>query len=185
MAWKPGLYVAPAVILLAMSPAAAGAAPAPGASPGTCATWVRQASPDPGHGDNNLYGVTATSASNAWAVGEFFVGTSTDALVEHWNGASWQKISSPDKGSGDQLNAVYALSAADAWAVGSYATGTVSRTLVLRWNGSAWKQVTSPSPGTSSQLTAVRARSAGSTWAVGSFSSSGTTPSQALALHCC
>ena len=75
MVGKPGLYVAPALILLAMSPAAASTAPAPGASPGTCTTWARQASPNPGHGDNNLYGVTATSASNAWAVGEFFVGT--------------------------------------------------------------------------------------------------------------
>ena len=118
-------------MLLAMSPAAAGTAPAPGVSPGTCTAWVRQSSPNPGHGDNNLYGVTATSASNAWAVGEFFVGTNTDTLTEHWNGTSWQKISSPGKGSGDQLNAVWALSATDAWAVGSYFNGTVNQTLAI------------------------------------------------------
>ena len=165
MVWKPGFYVAPALILLAMSPAAASSTPASGASPGTCTTWIRQASPNAGNGDNNLYGVTATSASNAWAVGEFFVGTSTDALAEHWNGTSWQKISTQDKGSGDQLNAVWALSAKDAWAVGGYFSGTSGRTLIEHWNGTTWSVVPSPDVGAgSNRLDAIRGTSANDIW---------------------
>jgi hypothetical protein len=147
--------------------------------------WAQVASSN--LGVTYLTGVGAASAASAWAVGYTSNGTAQQTLIEHWNGHRWTRVTSPDPGgrTHDNTLAAVTVTARSAWAVGSYATGTVSRTLVLRWNGSAWKQVTSPSPGTSSQLTAVRARSAGSTWAVGSFSSSGTTPSQALALHCC
>ena len=166
---KLGLYVAPAVLVLAMSPAAASAAPASGSSPGACTKWVHQASPSPGSGDDNLYGVTATSASNAWAVGGFFVGVNTDTLIEHWNGASWKKVPSPDKGEGDELTAVYAPSANNAWAVGNYSNGTAGRNLIEHWNGKKWSVIPSPSVGTGSNgLQAIRGTSASDIWAVGS-----------------
>jgi hypothetical protein len=42
--------------------------------------------PAPGHGEN-LTGVAATSAKNAWVVG--YAGGGGQALIAHWNGVSW------------------------------------------------------------------------------------------------
>ena len=84
--------------------------------------WAIQPSPDAGTGYSDLYGVAATSAANAWAVG----GT----LIEHWNGRRWIVQPSPSVGvSANSLNSVAAVSASSAWAVGSYRG--ISRTLVL------------------------------------------------------
>ena len=108
---------------------------------------------------NQLDGVAATSASNAWVVGCTHCFTSKGkALIEHWNGTAWKQVPSPAP-AGSVLDGVAASSASDAWAVGS--TGT--KTLILRWNGTAWKQV--PSPGGS--LSGVAATSASNAWAVG------------------
>ncbi len=59
------------------------------------ATWKTQKSPNPAPGDsdeNVLNGVTATSATNAWAVGWSYVSGSgcRKPLIEHWNGSSWK-----------------------------------------------------------------------------------------------
>lgn len=185
MVRKVGMYIAPALMVLAIAPAGVSAAPAAaapaaaaaaahaaaasgGASPGTCRTWVHTVSPNTGDGDNNLYGVGATSARNAWAVGEYFVGVNTSTLAEHWNGKSWRLATSANKGTGDELKAVYAASATDVWAVGSYYNGTAGRTLIEHWNGKSWSVVPSPNLGAlSNELTAVRGTSASNIWAVG------------------
>jgi hypothetical protein len=54
-------------------------------------TWTVQPSPDPAGpaGDNELTAVTATSPSNAWAVGYHAEGTTDVPLIEHWDGAAW------------------------------------------------------------------------------------------------
>jgi hypothetical protein len=54
-------------------------------------TWFRVASPSPG-AHPGLLAVTATSAANAWAVGDY----STPAgqprtLILHWNGTNWSR----------------------------------------------------------------------------------------------
>jgi hypothetical protein len=36
-----------------------------------------------------LYGVAATSASNAWAVGDTGTGNGHKTLIMHWNGKAW------------------------------------------------------------------------------------------------
>jgi hypothetical protein len=92
-------------------------------------------------------------------------------LIEHWNGAAWQVVDSPNPGTMENvLNGVRALSSSNIWAVGSYATGVSERTLVEHWNGRTWKQVISPSPGIKNQLAAVRSVSASNAWAVGTSS---------------
>ena len=169
---KLGMYAAPALIMLVMlatSPAGATtAAASAGAAPGTCRSWVHQTSPNTGSGDNNLFGVGATSARNAWAVGEDFVGVNTTTLIEHWNGKSWRVFTSPNKGTGDALGAVYAVSASDVWAAGSYYNGTAGRTLIEHFNGKSWSVVTSPNVGAlSNEITALRGTSANDIWAVG------------------
>ncbi len=130
-----------------------------------------------------LNGVSALSASDAWAVGS----TGTKTLILHWNGASWTRVPSPSPagGVGSNLSAVSAPSASDAWAAGSYFTSSgESKTLILRWNGAAWTVVASPNPGgtTGTALLAVSALSASNVWAVGTTASSGPVP-KTLILH--
>ena len=52
-----------------------------------------QTSPNPGGSSafNELFGVAAVSASDAWAVGSYYNGTKEKTLVERWNGKAWQR----------------------------------------------------------------------------------------------
>jgi len=59
--------------------------------------------------------VTATSASDAWAVGRNDLTGSS--LVEHWDGTAWTVVPTP-AGSGG-LDEVAAKTPGTAWAVGS------------------------------------------------------------------
>lgn len=183
MARKLGFYVAPILIVLIMAPAGMAQAGARSAPAGACRSWVHKASPNVGTGDNNLYGVAAISASNAWAVGGYFVGASTVTLIEHWNGKSWSVVSSPNVGTGDLLYGVYAVSAADVWAAGSYFNGTAGQTLIEHWNGKFWSVVSSPNVGIgTNELFAIRGASSHSIWAVGDTVTSYPT-SRTLILH--
>ena len=140
--------------------------------------WTRTASPNPVRlSVNELHSVSARSAADAWAVGDYLtVSGEQKTLVLHWNGTRWIRTTSPSPGASSGLNGVSALSASSAWAVGS--TG---KTLILRWNGSGWAQVASPGS-LGSALNGVSAHSAGDAWAVGSaLASSGG--SRTLALH--
>lgn len=117
-----------------------------------------------------LNGVTATSATNAWAVGCaghcFGPMATTSTMVVRWNGTAWKYVAGPSPASNSVLTAVTATSTRNAWAVGY--TRNKYRTLIVRWNGSAWKQAPSPTPGQFSQLLGVAATSARNAWAVGS-----------------
>src|SRR4030095_1324994 len=70
---------------------------------------------------NELHGVSALTENDVWAVGvsyntERTVGSS---LIEHWNGAQWSVVPSPNPSS--SLNILYsvaAVAANDVWAVG-------------------------------------------------------------------
>jgi hypothetical protein len=133
----------------------------------------------------SLAGVSASSASDAWAVGCLPAtfqcpGEGVDAAY-HWNGKTWKRFAVPmpvppnplDTLSG-QLNGVKAISPADAWAVGSAATGAQ----IAHWNGRAWQQVAVPALpapyGIDYTLTAVGASSPSNVWAVG-FAGNGAT----------
>ncbi len=54
-------------------------------------------SPSPGSSDE-LVGVAATSAGNAWAVGDGEQGNEDDTLILHWNGRAWTRLPSPNPG---------------------------------------------------------------------------------------
>jgi hypothetical protein len=139
-------------------------------------TWAQVPSPNPGgssHG-NLLFGLTATSASNAWAVGYDTSGSDATTLVLHWNGKSWSRTHSPNRATGaapdiDHLQGVTATSASNAWAVGYYQlSGVGFYTLILHWDGLAWHWMPSPDPaGDNDFLVNVAAASAGRAWAVG------------------
>lgn len=75
----------------------------------------------------DLLDVWTTSASNAWAVGEY-------GFVLRWNGSSWQRQSTPSLAT---LYSVWALSSNEAFAGGDNGT-------LLRWNGTAWTSMSFP-----------------------------------------
>ena len=159
---------------------------------GTTKTWKKFASPDPSSTSNSLYGVSAISASSAWAVGDYHNNTTgaTDTLVLRWNGTTktWKQMSSPNGSLGAQdpnhLYGVSATSAANVWAVGDYVTSTnTDRSLILHWNGAKWT-LYSPMPSRlTNELYGVSAISASDALAVGYYSSSNPPPTDTLALH--
>jgi hypothetical protein len=105
---------------------------------GTAWTVQKFAGPDGPPSQAVLSGVTATSATNAWAVGHYRDGR----LVLHWNGTAWHVQKSPNPGKfGNYLYAVSATSPTNAWAVGSYYVPQMNgiiKALALHWNGTTW-----------------------------------------------
>lgn len=138
--------------------------------------------PDPGPSTSEeLHGVSATSASSAWAVGVYYPFTGpTKTLTLHWNGTTWQEVSSPSPGTGNQkygaaneLAGVAALSASNAWSVGDYKTSTGQLALTLHWNGTKWVKAASPG-GPETSMGGVSMISPSDGWAVGQDNSTGT-----------
>jgi hypothetical protein len=111
-----------------------------------------------------LFGVAATSARNAWAVGQNFETGKT--LIVHWNGSAWKQVPSPTPGGSSALYAVSTISASNVWAVGA-TDAPPGKTVIEHWNGTAWKQVPSPTPKGGGALFGVAATSASNAWAVG------------------
>jgi hypothetical protein len=161
--------------------AAAGQAPPPPASyrwNGTAWSLV----PTPTLGVSSaLRGVSASTASDAWAVGFSLLGRRDyGTLIEHWNGTAWSVNSSlVVTGSFAELTGVVDLSPTDAWATGVGGSGG----LLEQWNGSVWSSVALPdanfTPGTGESISAS---SASDIWVVGSTvnTTTGTTAGEAL-----
>ncbi|MBO3747772.1 hypothetical protein J5X84_16965 [Streptosporangiaceae bacterium NEAU-GS5] len=157
------------------------------------ARWQQVRTPAVLHQDESLLAVSASSATEAWAVG-FTKGVGAagrNTLAVRWNGTAWSIVPTPatSGGSKAQLNAVVSLGPADAWAVGRSRAG---RALAEHWDGAAWSIVQLPAPvipaGTtlqSSTLTGISAASPTDIWAVGNISVlSGTTArGRTLAMH--
>jgi membrane peptidoglycan carboxypeptidase len=164
-------------------------------------SWSRVASPNPGgrtssSNYNKLFGVSALSSTDAWAVGYFSnPAGGSETLVLHWNGTTWSKVASPNPGGTTgslNLNHLFGVSAdsmSDAWAVGRYVNPTTkaSLTLVLHCSGTGCSKVSSPNPaGTTSsawhELFGISARSSTDAWSVGDFRP-GTNNYETLVLH--
>jgi hypothetical protein len=93
-------------------------------------TWRRLPSPDPdgSNNDNFLTGVTATSAGNAWAVGQSVAG----GFILQWDGHRWHEVLALLPGTNQSsLSGVAASSADNAWAVGEDIDGTTAQPLAL------------------------------------------------------
>jgi hypothetical protein len=101
-------------------------------------TWSIVTSPNVGSSDNYLYGVTAISANDVWAVGYYADQSELyHTLTMHWNGQTWSIVTSPDPGiNGNLFRAVAAAATNDVWAVGYQVNGSnVSFTLIERYSG--------------------------------------------------
>jgi hypothetical protein len=154
-------------------------------------SWQAVPSPDPSAHTSELRAVAASSTGNAWAVGFNFTSNGAQkTLIEHWNGTSWQHVTSPNHGGftpvTNRLVGVAVTSATNAWAVGSYNNSTGEQTLTEHWNGTNWAIVPSPDPGGTSHsnsLSDVALTSAGAAWAVGDYTThSNNTAYQTLIL---
>jgi hypothetical protein len=144
-------------------------------------SWSVVTSPNVGTQTNELLGVTAVSASDIWAVGDFNNGTGPQTLIEHWNGTSWSVVSSPNvSGASNELLAVAAVSPTDVWAVGDSTTSGVPQALIEHWNGTSWSIVPSPNPGGSNDLRGVAIIAATDIWAVGTFFNTTSNATQTL-----
>lgn len=97
--------------------------------------WTTISSQNPGTSNNILSSVTANSANNAWTVGTYVTGQSSNqfTLIEHWDGTSWSVVSSPNPGA--QFNWLMGVTRVPGtkqiWAVGfSNDPGSPYRTLI-------------------------------------------------------
>ena len=144
-------------------------------------SWQVVASPNRGNRQNVLKGISALSANDIWAVGEYNPGvppteTGRRTLTQHWDGTTWQIIPSPNPSWTGldlaTLEDVEALSANDVWAVG-YSEDFASlrlNTLIMHWDGLRWRMARSPNPvglDLPNQLFAVEAVSPTNIYAVG------------------
>jgi hypothetical protein len=96
--------------------------------------WRVVESPSPGSGANSLFAIDVLSATDIWAVGSSSEGSEEPgSLVEHWDGATWQVVQSPDAGPTGTFLAGITTGAGPLWAVGTRVdTGGTYRSLVAR-----------------------------------------------------
>jgi hypothetical protein len=94
--------------------------------------------------------ITAIAPDDVWLVGTRYPpGHRSRTFTEHWNGAAWTVIASPNRGPriANGLSDVTALAPDKVWAVGaSSADSAPAKTLTMRWNGAKWSIVESPNP---------------------------------------
>jgi hypothetical protein len=137
--------------------------------------WKVQPSPNKGTKHDELFGVSAVSASNAWAVGTYFNGMDDQTLIEHWNGSAWTAVNSPNASPHhDELDSV--SMGTTGWAVGTYFNGTADRALTEHYNGASWSVVPAADAGPAStdhneldSVAIVPNTSPLQAWAVGYF----------------
>lgn len=155
-----------------MAPTGSGNAAGAPKQPASASCWSVVSSPNPSPDFNQLYGTSAISPRDIWAVGadDNGAGGSFQALTEHWNGSAWSVVPSPNVGSSDyELDGVAAVASNDVWAVGTY-YGTPAQTLTEHWNGRAWSVVPSANPGSANNyLNSVTAVSSNDVWAAGTY----------------
>jgi hypothetical protein len=125
-----------------------------------------------GSQDNILAGVSASSATDAWAVGAYYPpGSSVLAtLAQHFDGTRWTAFPLPNVGVQENvLLAVSTTSTGLGWAVGYFVNGRFQqKTLIEHFDGTVWSVVPSPSPGTQQNiLYGVAVITDSDVWAVG------------------
>jgi hypothetical protein len=132
--------------------------------------WTSAAVPLPsGAANGTLERSSAWTSTDVWSVGAVDLpsrGGRTSNLIEHWDGAAWSLIPSPNVGvHEDQLIGVDAVSGSEAWAVGTRGRRLGDHALIEHWDGLNW----SPTPTGLHHvlLTDVSASGPTDAWAVG------------------
>jgi hypothetical protein len=135
--------------------------------------WSQVSVPSTGYSTNSLTAVSASSTSDAWAVGRSEPQRYTFyPLAMHWNGTAWSVSSSFASALAGQLGVGVAdISPTDAYAIGGH-LGSAHNGLVAQWNGTTWTQLTVPLPKNNnmlSDLNAISADSPNDVWIVGNY----------------
>jgi len=127
-------------------------------------TWA-VSSDEASLGTAALLGIDGSGADDVWAVGWSTDGFGRDTLAAHFDGTSWDVMSSAPDG---ELSDVRVLADDDVWAVGSLGNPDFveEHATAMHWDGSAWTQVAVPAGGGRSGLTAI-AGTADDLWAAG------------------
>ncbi|HYT30367.1 MAG TPA: hypothetical protein VEN82_06285 [Actinomycetota bacterium] len=122
--------------------------------------------PVPNH-DSDFSSVVATSATEAWAFGDYDRRDGGNSLLaERWDGTAWTRTPIPDAGPRQNfINGSTALSANDIWVVGDW-NDTIYHGLIEHWDGTSWT-VGSDGETADHFLQGVSADSPSDVWAVG------------------
>jgi hypothetical protein len=152
--------------------------------------WTITNSPNTSGAERNiLNGVTCVSGSDCWAVGQYYKNagqaTAYQTLIEHFDGSSWNIVSSPNRNtsmSALDTNVLYSIacsSASECWAIGlSQPTlpAGPSRTLIERFDGTSWSIMDSPNASMTANnlLIGVTCTAGADCWAVGYYNNTGT-----------
>jgi hypothetical protein len=136
-----------------------------------------------------LFGVSASSATDAWAVGRTQINKSSlEGLALHWNGTAWS-VSAGFPAALSPFGGASAVGVADISPSGAYAIGDSAATAVgslAHWNGRAWSPVTLPLPrnaNSNTTLNAISARGPGDVWIVGTFLDSANGHNETFSEH--
>ena len=150
--------------------------------------WTRFPIPDPpgSRGGPTLTAVSASSSSNAWAVGFYYDGTAQRPLDLHWDGGEWSPDSGPTADESVVPRGVVTTTDTSAWSVG-YTGNFGYSSLIARWDSSGWEAVPSPNPGApdgDTVLNGVDTKASGSGWAVGLYLTEDSI-ARAFITECC
>jgi hypothetical protein len=150
----------------------------------TSSTWTANTPVNIGAGNNILFGVTAITATNIWAVGNWRQSNGdpnvnppvppspAKTLIGHWDGTTFTTVAGPQTSgtSSDRLIGVSGSGASDVWAVGRSTDFGVDNTLILHYDGTTWSASASVNPSASSNtLYGVTAVSSTLAYAVGDY----------------
>jgi hypothetical protein len=151
--------------------------------------WSQVATPATPGNTALLLGVSASSATDAWAVGRTQINKSSfEGLALHWNGTAWSvspgfpAALSPFGGA--SAAGVADISPSDAYAIGNSAATAVGS--LAHWNGAAWSPVTLPLPpnaNSNTTLNAISAHGRGDVWIVGTFLDSANGRNETFSEH--
>ncbi len=135
--------------------------------------WSIVPMPNPPHaGYVYIRGVSCLAAADCTAVGAASGVARTRSVIEHWDGAMWSIVPSPNPP--DATHAVLlssdCTSAVDCWAVGQAETDARLWSLVEHWDGTSWSIASSVPPiKRSSGLVSIVCTSQNACMAVGNF----------------
>jgi hypothetical protein len=127
------------------------------------ASWADEQAPLP---EGVLNGVTAISATDAWAIGFDNV---IEPLAMHWDGTSWSRVPTPMPGSYHYMYDIDGAATDDVWAVGNYSDSRgFIHPLALHRDGTTWSVADVPeAQGGNNIFYAVDAVATDDVWAVG------------------
>ena len=131
-------------------------------------SWTKAALPIP-RGGASLDDVLALRSNDVWAVGTRGTddGRHDRTLIEHWDGAAWSVVPSPNPAKDDDLYHIVKGTHGQLWAIGVTIIQHTFGGLIERWDGGRWRVVTSPNRDYDTFLWGATGVPGGQPWAFG------------------